>query len=213
MNTKVDAYFNQLTQWQNELNHLREIILDCGLQETYKWRTPVYTYQDKNIVLIGGFKHYCVLSFFKGVLLSDEANILIKGGEESRIGRIIRFTDLQNILSLENHLKAYIFEAIEVEKAGIKLPSFSADLVYCNELKETLESQPKLNKAFEALTPGRKRAYNMHFSSAKQPNTRYRRIEKYIPRILDGFGINDCICGRSKRMPTCDGSHKKINQH
>lgn len=211
MNPQVETYLNQVEQWQDELQQLRSIILDCGLTEEYKWRAPVYTLNGKNIIIIGGFKEYCVLSFLKGVLLSDTENLLVKAGENSQATRVIRFTNLKDIVNNEAILKAYIFEAIEVEKAGLKVPlTASKNVVYCDELQHKINTDNNFKKAFEALTPGRKRAYNMHFSGAKQSNTRINRIEKYAQRILDGFGINDCVCGLSKRMPNCDGSHKQL---
>lgn len=212
MHEKVSDYLGSVKQWQNELLHLRSLILDCGLTEEYKWRAPVYTLNGKNVIIIGGFKEYCVISFLKGVLMSDTEKLLVKAGENSQTVRVIRFTGLNDIINNESTIKAYIFEAIEIEKAGLKVPSTAnKNLVYCDELKQKLKTDTRFNTAFEALTSGRKRAYNMHFSGAKQASTRITRIEKYTQRILDGFGINDCVCGLSKRMPNCDGSHKQLS--
>lgn len=211
MNEKVSDYLGRVTQWQNELTQIRSILIDCGLAEEYKWRAPCYTIQDKNIILIGGFKEYCVISFIKGVLLSDTDNLLVKAGENSQSVRVMRFTNLQDIINNETTIKAYIFEAIEIEKAGLKVElTANLNLEYSEELQNKLDCDRDFREAFETLTPGRKRAYNMHFNSAKQAKTRETRIEKYTKRILDGYGLNDCVCGHSKRMPNCDGSHKHL---
>lgn len=209
MNPDVDTFLNGAKNWQDEMRALRRILLDCDLTEAFKWRTPCYTAQDRNVVLIGAFKNHCVLSFFKGALLKDPNGILTKPGENTQAGRVIRFTSVQEISTLESVLKSYVTEAIVIEKSGLKFESHE-DITpaYPEELDTMMESDPALKSAFESLTPGRKRAYIMHFSAAKQSATRTSRIEKCLPRILDGKGLNDCICGHSKRMPNCDGSHK-----
>lgn len=213
MNPQVDEFLNKAKKWQKELTLLRAIVLDCGLTEELKWRQPCYTFQTNNIVIIGEFKEYCVLSFFKGALLHDEKEILCKPGENTQSGRQIRFTSSQEIISMTPTLKAYIHEAIEVEKAGLKVEkNKNTELDFPEELLKKLESDLAFKKAFEALTPGRQRAYNMFFSAAKQSNTRVSRIEKYTQRILNGKGMNDCTCGFSKKMPNCDGSHKFIQK-
>ena len=193
------------------MEQLREILLDCQLTEALKWRVPCYTFQNNNIALLGGFKEYCTLSFFKGVLLADTNNILVSPGENSQSVRLIKFTDTKEIMELKPVLKAYIHEAIEVEKAGLKVDfkqKNQLDLVI--ELQHAMGKDPALKTAFEALTPGRQRAYNLYFSAPKQAKTRTSRIEKYVPKILEGKGFNDCTCGLSKRLPQCDGSHKYI---
>ncbi len=211
MNPKVDDYIGNLKNWQTEIALLRTIVLDCGLTEEFKWRTPCYSFQGKNIVLLGSFKEYCAISFLKGSLLQDANGILSKPGENSQAVRLIRFTDWEEILKIKPIMKNYIHEAIELEKAGLKVNFKSnTELELVAELQKTLAENPVLKSAFEALTPGRQRAYNLYFSASKQSKTRETRIEKYIPRILDGKGINDCICGLSKKMPNCDGSHKYI---
>ncbi|WP_174236939.1 YdeI family protein [Mucilaginibacter sp. L196] len=192
MNPKVDFYFNKATKWQEEYERLRMIILDCQLTEELKWGCPCYTFQEKNIVLIHGFKEYCALLFFKGVLLNDANGILIQQTENVQAARQIRFTDLREIVELESILKAYIYEAIEVEKVGLnvelkKVTEFTVSAEFQNKLNHI----PALKTAFEALTPGRQRAYLLHFSAPKQSKTRESRVEKYIPQILNGKGLDD----------------------
>lgn len=213
MNQKVDFYFSNNQKWQNEIAFLRTIVLDCNLNEELKWGVPCYTYQGKNILLVSTFKNYCSINFFKGSLLSDYENILEKPGENSYQGRLIKFTQVAEIAKLEATLKAYIFEAIEIEKAGIKFDNKAkSEIEFPTELQNIFEENQQLKEAFNNLTPGRQRGYLLHFSQAKQPKTIITRIEKYIPRILLGKGINDCVCGLSKRMPNCDGSHKVLDQ-
>ena len=211
MNPKVDAFISDAKKWQAEIEHLRQLLLDCGLTEEFKWRTPCYSFQGNNVVIIGCFKNYCTLSFFKGALLQDSHKVLSKPGENSQAVRFFKFTNLEEITEQKPTIKAYIFEAIEIEKAGLKVAFKSnTELEWVAELQMALDKNPALKTAFNALTPGRQRAYNLYFSEAKQPKTRETRIEKYTQRILDRKGINDCICGLSKKMPGCDGSHKFI---
>jgi len=192
MNPKVDFYFNKTTKWQEEYEKLRMIILDCQLTEELKWGCPCYTFDEKNIVLIHGFKEYCALLFFKGVLLSDTNGILIQQTENVQAARQIRFTNLLEIVELEPVLKAYIYEAIEVEKAGLnvelkKVTEFPISEEFQNKLKQI----PALKTAFNALTPGRQRAYLLYFSAPKQSKTREARVEKYMLKILNGKGLDD----------------------
>jgi uncharacterized protein YdeI (YjbR/CyaY-like superfamily) len=191
MNPKVDAFLSKAEKWQKEFRKLRKIILDCGLTKELKWRLPCYTFQKSNIAIIQGFKEYCALMFFKGVLLKDTNGILVRPGE-TQAGRQIRFTSVREIAELEPILKAYIHEAIEVEKAGLKV-SFRKTVEYTipEEFQTKLDENPALETAFDALTPGRQRAYILYFSSAKQSKTRESRVEKYIPQILEGKGLND----------------------
>lgn len=211
MNPQVDEHIRNLKKWQEEIEMLRATVLDCLLTEEYKWRQPCYTFQNKIILIISGFKEYCALNFFKGGLLQDEKKIMVKPGENTQAGRQIRFTNTKEIIKLEPVLKAYIYEAIEVEKAGVevnhKKPS---EYAMPEEFQKKLDESPILKTAFETLTPGRQKAYLIHFSEPKQSKTRESRIEKYIDRILNGKGLTDCICGLSRRKPTCDGSHKNI---
>ena len=209
MNPEVDTFLNNATTWQEEMRLLRSILLDSPLDEAVKWRTPCYTFQKKNVVLLSRFKEYCALSFFKGALLTDPNDILRKPGENTQAARIIRFTTIQEIRAQKPILKAYISEAIEIEKSGLRVaPREDANRPFPEELQVKLDEDTALKSAFESLTPGRQRAYLLHFNAAKQSKTRTSRIEKYTPRILDGKGINDCTCGHSKKMPNCDGSHK-----
>lgn len=211
MNPKIDEFLEKVTKWQDELARLRTIVLGCGLTEELKWGQPCYTFNNANVILLGGFKDYCFISFLKGALLHDSENILRKPGEHTQSGRIISFTDTQGITDLTQILKAYIYEAIEVEKAGLKVePESKAELVFPDELYKKFDADHIFKAAFEALTPGRQRAYNIYFSGAKQSKSREARIENYTQRILSGKGFNDCICGLSKRLPNCDGSHKFI---
>src|SRR5437870_303444 len=191
MNPKVDGYLRKSKKWQEELQKLRMIILDCGLTEEVKWRVPCYTFQESNIVLIGRFKECCVLSFVKGALLNDGNDILVKPGENTQAGRVIRFTNVQQIVEMEPILKAYIDEAIEVEKAGMKVNFKKNPEPVPEELQNKLDEIPALKTAFAALTPGRQRAYILYFSAAKQSKTRESRVEKCMQQILNGKGLND----------------------
>ena len=191
-NPKVDWFFNEDSKWKREYAALRRIILDCGLTEELKWGQPCYTFHRKNIVLIHGFKEYCALLFFKGALLKDDHGILIQQTENVQAARQIRFTTVKEITALEQTLKAYVHQAVEVEKAGLKVPlKKTEDFTIPEELQQKLEEIPALKTAFKALTPGRQRAYIFYFSQAKQSKTRESRIEKYIPRILEGKGLMD----------------------
>ena len=211
MNPKVDTFLEKLEKWQPELCELRKVILDSGLTEDFKWMHPCYTYKKKNIVLIHGFKEYCAILFNKGVLLKDSENLLTQQTENVQSARQIRFTNLGEIKELEPTIKAYIFEAIEVEKAGLKVKMKStSDFQVPEELKQKFKENPDFETAFKNLTEGRQRGYLSHFSKPKQAKSRISRIEKNMERILNGYGFNDCICGLSKRKPNCDGSHKQL---
>ena len=214
MNPKVDDYLNNTKWWQAELQNLRQIILECGLDEDLKWKSPCYSYKNTNILIIGEFKESCVLSFFKGVLLHDDKQLLQSPGENSQSVKLLSFTKNEDINALSALIKEYIYEAIEIEKAGLKVQrADNTQLELVDELTQKLDADLTLKQAFENLTPGRQRAYNIYFKAAKQSKTRHTRIEKYIPRILSGKGINDCVCGLSKRMPNCDGSHNNKQQN
>ena len=211
MNAKVDSYLSSVKNWKEEMEQLRTIVLNCNLVEELKWGVPCYMYQKSNIVLIHAFKDYCALLFMKGSLLQDEKGILIRQTENVQSGRQIRFTSLKEIVKMKATLKAYIFEAVEVEKAGLKIEhKKTEEFTVPEEFQKKLDKIPALKKAFKALTPGRQRAYLLYFAGAKQSTTRETRIENYTQRILDGIGFNDCTCGLSKKMPSCDGSHKQL---
>jgi uncharacterized protein YdeI (YjbR/CyaY-like superfamily) len=206
MNPKIDVYFSagcgrcklfatpqcKVNNWQEELAKLREIVLDCGLDEELKWGVPVYALQNSNVVMISAFNENCVISFLKGALLKDAAGILTKPGANTQSARVIRFTDVRKIIELENIIKAYIYEAVEVEKAGLKVKhKETSEYAIPEEFQNKLDEISALKTAFEALTPGRQRAYILHFSKPKQSKTRTERVVKFMPQILIGKGLND----------------------
>lgn len=192
MNPKVDAFLSKAERWQAELSALRTILLDCGLTEELKWGAPCYTFQGHNIVVMGELKDCCVIGFFKGALLSDTDGILAKPGENTQAARSVRFTGVREIVRMAPVLKAYVHEAIEVEKAGLKVAfKETTEFPVPEELQRKLDTIPALKKAFAALTPGRQRGYLLHFAAPKQAKTREARVEKCIPQILDGKGLND----------------------
>ncbi len=193
MNSKVvDRFLDRAKKWKDEMSILRNICLDCGLTEEFKWMHPCYTYQGKNIVLIHGFKDYCALLFHKGALLKDTNHLLIRQTENVQSARQIRFRGPEEIVDLKPTLKAYIFEAIEVEKAGLVVKmKKTSEFKMPDEFKKALEDNSKLKSAFEFLTPGRQKGFLLYFSQAKQSSTRESRIKKSIPKILDGNGLND----------------------
>ena len=205
MNTSVDEYFLEgcrrcplggtpdckVHNWTEELKLLRSLILDCGLEEESKWGVPTYTYHANNVLILAAFKAYCSISFFKGALLSDEAKILEKPGKNTQAARLIKFTDIKEVTQLKSTIKSYIFEAIEIEKAGLEVKFEKNPEPIPEELQVKLDENPKLKSAFEALTPGRQRGYILFFSAPKQSKTRDSRIEKSIPKILKGKGMND----------------------
>ncbi|MEE1963452.1 YdeI/OmpD-associated family protein [Allomuricauda taeanensis] len=206
MNPEIDAYLQEgcgrcplggtpeckVHSWTAELKYLRRLVLECGLTEEQKWGVPTYTHNGTNLVVVAAFKDNCTLSFFKGALLKDDHQILEKPGENTQSGRVIRFTDVAQIAQLESVLKNYIFEAIEVKRAGLKVQLRSiSDYDIPEEFQQRLEEDPELKEAFENLTPGRKKGYLLYFSGAKQAKTREDRIEKYIPKIMKGLGFHD----------------------
>jgi len=192
MNPKVDWYFSKAKKWQGEILKLRTIVLDCGLTEELKWGVPCYTFQKNNIVLIHVFKEYCALLFFKGALLKDTNGILIQQTKNVQAGRQIRFTNVREIVEMETVLKAYIYEAIEVERAGLKVKfKKSTEFKIPEEFQNKLNKMPALKNAFHSLTPGRQRAYILYFSAPKQSKTRESRVEKCMQQILNGKGLHD----------------------
>jgi uncharacterized protein YdeI (YjbR/CyaY-like superfamily) len=212
MNPKIDIYLAEgcgrcplggtpdckVHQWPDVLKKLRMILLECGLTEESKWGVPCYTYQDKNIVLVSALREYCAFSFFKGVLLKDPCDILEKPGPNSQSDRVIKFTSVQQIIELEDVLKTYVAEAIEVEKAGLKVEFKKNPEPIPEELQQTFQKDPFLKTAFEELTPGRQRGYILYFSQPKQSKTRVARIEKCTPKILNGEGLHDKYSSKKK---------------
>ena len=192
MDTKVDFYFSKAQKWQKELEKLRTIILDCQLTEELKWGVPCYSFQESNIILVHVFKEYCAILFIKGALLHDANGILIQQTKNVQAGRQIRFTNVQEIVEMETILKAYIYEAIEVEKAGLKVNfKKTTEFIVPEEFQNKLDEIPTLKTAFNALTPGRQRAYIFYFSQPKQSKTRESRVEKCMQQILNGKGFDD----------------------
>jgi len=192
MNPKVDWFFAKDTKWQKEYEKLRTIILDCGLIEELKWGCPCYTFQNTNVVLIHGFKEYCALLFFKGALLNDPDGILVRQTKNVQSARQIRFTNVKEIVKMEKILTAYVYQAIEVERAGLKVKlKKTSDFSIPDEFKKQLDKRPSLKKAFNKLTPGRQRAYIFYFSQPRLSKTRETRVEKYMKQILNGKGLDD----------------------
>jgi len=192
MNSKVDAYIIASRKWQEEIRELRRIALDCQLAEEFKWGVPCYTFQGRNIVLIHVFKEYCALLLFKGALLSDADGVLVRQTDNTQAARQIRFTDVREIREMEAVVKACLYEAIEVEKAGLNVAfKTTEEFTVPEEFRSRLENDPNLQAAFDALTPGRQRAYLLHFSAARQSKTRESRIEKNLQKILDGQGLHE----------------------
>jgi len=192
MNPKVDFYFSKAKRWQAELEKLRTIVLECALTEELKWGVPCYTFQNRNVVLIHVFKEYCALLFFKGALLKDPNGILIQQTKNVQAARQVRFTNVRGIVKMKPLLKAYIREAIEVEKTGLKVSlKKTTEFIIPEEFQNKLDRIRVLKTAFDALTPGRQRAYILHFSAPKQSRTREARVEKCMQQILNGKGLND----------------------
>jgi len=208
---KVEAFLEKAKAWQAEMAALCEIVRGCGLEEDLKWGAPCYADQGKNIVLVNGFKPHAVLVFPQGALLDDPSGLLVVPGENSRSARQVRFTDLDSIRKHEVAIRALVREGVRVSASGETVaPLAVEELPVPEELVAALEKDAELKAAFEALTPGRRKAYLVHFGDSSQAKTRQGRIEKARDRILCGKGLNDCVCGLSKRMPGCDGSHKAL---
>lgn len=208
-NRNVDDYLNNLNRWRAEMLRLREIVLESPLSEDWKWKQPCYTFNKANVVILSDFKAYASLNFFKGSLVKDPLGLLVAPGENSQSSRQLRFTSVAEIDEKEEAIRDYIHAAIEVEKAGLKVEyKPKSDYPVPAELLAEFDEDPDFKAAFEALTPGRQKGYLLHFAGAKQSKSRTARIEKYRERIFDGKGMQDCVCGHSKRYPRCDGSHK-----
>jgi uncharacterized protein YdeI (YjbR/CyaY-like superfamily) len=213
MDQKVTEYIAKAKKWKNEMVLLRDILLNSLLEESIKWGKPCYTFNNSNLIIIQAFKDHCDLGFFKGGLLKDPKNKLVKAGEHTQLGRQLRFLNELEITKSKTLIKSYIKEAIELEKKGESiLPIKVTENIPVPELDKIFKTNIELKKAFQALTPGRQRAYLIFFSAAKQTETRIIRIQKCTPKILCGKGMNDCTCGLSKRMPNCDGSHNKLKK-
>ena len=212
MDPEVETHIAGLPHWKEEIMALREIALSCGLTEVYKWRQPCYAYKDRNIAILGCYKDDCVIGFFKGSLLKDPEGILQRPGENTQTSRVVRFTDVDRIREMRSILREYLLEAVGLEESGKATleKSDPAELPPSEELLSAFAADPSFGDAFAALTKGRQRAYHMHFNAASQSDTRSRRIEKYRDRIMKGKGMHDCMCGLSKRMPNCDGSHRYV---
>jgi uncharacterized protein YdeI (YjbR/CyaY-like superfamily) len=192
MNPKVDEFLDRAEQWKAEMVELRRILLDCGLTEAFKWGLPCYAFQGRNVAIIQPFKAYCAVLFFKGYLLGDADGILVKTGEHTRVGRQVRFWDVREVLGVEGVLKALVYEAIEVERSGVEAPAEGGvGFAMPEEFQARLDGMPALKAAFEGLTLGRQRAYIIYFSKPKQSKTRASRVAHFIPKILDGKGLND----------------------
>ena len=214
MNPTVTQYIANAKLWKEELLAIRKILLETELAEDYKWSTPCYTHNNKNIVIIAPFKEYFALAFFNGAAISDSGKLLIKAGANTQSGRQLRFKDSKEILNQKAIIKKYIKEAISIQSTNIvETTKPAVPLVEVEELNTIFKTDLVFKKAFLALTPGKQRGYLIYFSGAKQAETRLTRIEKYRDRILAGIGITDCTCGLSKRMPSCDGSHKLLNKN
>lgn len=208
MSISVEEYVENAKSWQKELAELRRILLSCGLSESIKWSKPCFMHQNSNVVILYELKDCCAIGFMKGSLLKDSANILLKPGENSQAGRWVKFQSMKEIHGLEEIIRAYVFESIANEEAGLKIEfKKTSEYTLPEELIDTFQKDQTYKEAFDSLTPGRQRGYILHFEQAKQSTTRYSRIEKQRDRILAGKGLQDCVCGLSKRFPRCDGSH------
>ena len=211
MSVDVEQYFESVKLGKEALLLLRKLLNQTKLTEEYKWKQPCYTYHGKNVIILSVLKDHVVISFFKGALLTDEENLLEKPGDHTQSAKIIRFYTSDEVKKLTPQIKAFIKKAIEIEESGRKIEKDeSVKIEIPKELIDQFKKDKQFEKAFQQLTPGRQRAYLMFFTAAKQAETLITRIEKYKDRILKGYGFNDCICGLSKRMPNCDGSHKHI---
>ncbi len=208
-NPKIEAFFDEDAIWHDEFLILRDFLRETELTEEFKWRSPCYTFDGKNVAILGRFKAGAALSFFKGVLLKDEAKVLISPGENSNEGRLLRFNSLDEVLEAKDLILKYVEEAIELEKAGVKLPEKEEyEAIYPEEMLAKFDEVDGLQDSFEKLTPGRQKGYILYFNGTKNSKTKTARIERYTPRILNGKGMRDCVCGHSGKYPVCDGTHK-----
>ena len=210
MSPILEPYYDNLPKWKPELLLLREICISCELKEELKWKAPCFTFEGKNILILHAFKDYFGIGFFKGALIKDINNLLQFPGENSHHSKILKFQSSQEIVSYDENIRRFIYEAIEIEKKGLKVIPEKNEKELPSELIEVFQKNTIFKQAFETLSPGKKRGYLLYFSGAKQSQTKLDRIHKMMPRILLGKGIQDCTCGLSKKMPKCDGSHKYI---
>lgn len=210
MSAQVDQYIHGSEKFGSLLSEMRELILDCGLEETWKWKQPCYTFQGKNVVIIGELKARCTFGFFKGALLNPDWTLLKPPGKYSNETRVISLTTVEEFLEHRDEIRAILFEAVEVERMGLKFERKFVMPDFPEELLDVMDRDPEFKLQFESLTPGRRKGYALHIAEAKQPQTRYARIEKFRPKIKVGKGMWDCICGMSQKMPRCDGSHKYL---
>lgn len=211
MNPEVSTYIESLTKWKTEIGLLREIVLETPLVEAFKWKQPCYTFKNKNVLMVSSFKECCFVSFLKGVLLEDSGGRLVFPGENSQAVKMLKFSSVAEIKDLREIILDYVHEAIKNEKVGKKVTFKEVEAFdYPSELKDAFEEDSNFRNAFEALTKGRQKGYLLQFSGAKHSATRVTRIQNLKSRILDGYGLRDCTCQHSKRMPNCDGSHKYL---
>lgn len=208
--SQLDQFYHKNQDWINELHLLQKILSECGLHEEFKWRNPCFTFSGKNICILGVLKKSCVLSFIKGALLTDQNNILQSAGENSRSVKLIRFTNATEIQLLSDEIRKFVLAAIDIEKKGLKIEHSAEAIDLPTELLTIFRHDQTFQDAFYKLTKGRQRGYLIYFSSAKQSKTVQSRIASYRNRIINGKGMLDCLCGLSKKMPNCDGSHKML---
>lgn len=210
MSSNLNSYYDNLSSWQAELLFLREICISCELKEELKWKAPCFTFERKNVLILHAFKNYFGIGFFKGALIYDNNNLLQFPGKNSNHSKILKFQSLTEVAAKQDIIRRFIFEAIEIEKKGLKVIPESSEMELPSELIKLFNQEPNFKQAFETLSPGKKRGYLLYFAGAKQSQTKLLRINKMMDRILLGKGIQDCTCGLSKKMPRCDGSHKYI---
>lgn len=212
MHPDVTTFLDRATQWQAEMKALRSLLLGTALQEAYKWQSPCYTFAGRNVVMIGSFKAHCVLSFFEGARLTDPKGLLQLPGPNTQSGRILVFQEIEEVAQLAPDILAFVKEAMAlppVKEAAKPSPEPSD---WPAELSAIVAQRPEVGQAFTALSAGRQRGYLLHFQAAKQSQTRTNRILKSLPRILEGKGMQDCVCGLSRKMPQCDGSHQQLKK-
>lgn len=212
MHPQATAYFQRADKWPRELAELRRILLEGGLSETFKWRSPCYVWEEKNVAILGQLKEACTLGFMKGALISDPESLLIQPGVNSRSVRNLAYTEVGTIIAQEDRIRRFIRLAVEVEKSGEKVAAPQEAPALPEELLAAFDQDPGFQAAFQSLTPGRQRGYLLHFSSARQATTRRSRIEQSKPKVFAGKGFHDCNCGLSQRMPRCDGSHTQLRE-